>query len=227
VTADRQPAARRPAPDQPRGKQAAPARKRRPARAEQQRSIATRNKLIKATIDILIEKGYVGLTVAAAARRAGVSSGARVHHYRTKDDLVIAANAFVYNEAVLLGTVRSVDAGRSAAPLKDLIADLTSLYFGRFFRASLDVMAASRTNRNLARRLYPIVAHYHAGMRAAWTKALREAGYSPQDADLAYDVILGMVRGMGLTSTWRPDVEAHLKLIHHVEQMLHRALDKN
>lgn len=181
---------------------------------------------MKATIEILIEKGYAGLTVADVAERAGVSSGARVHHYRTKDDLVIAANAFAYNEAVSLGTVRSASAGRSKNPLKDLVADLTSLYFGRFFRASLDVMAASRTDRVLSRRLYPIVARYHASMRATWTKALREAGYSRPDAELAYDVILGMVRGMGLTSTWRPDIAAHMKLIRQVEQMLQSTISK-
>lgn len=203
-----------------------PAKTRRTPRAPQKRSVATRERLIKATIDISVERGYAGLTVADVAKRAGVSSGARVHHYRTKDDLVVAANQFAYDEAISLGTQRSVHAGTSPTPLKELAADLTSLYFGRFFKGSLDAVVAARTDPALARRLHPIIAHYHASMRDVWTKALRKAGYSAANAEKAYDIILGIVRGMGLTETWRPDDKAHRQLIRHVERMVEATVPK-
>ncbi len=71
----------------------------------------------------------------------------------------------------------------SKNPVRDLIEDLFSLYFGRFFLGSLDSVIAARTDRRLARHIHPIVAHYHAAMRAAWTKALAEAGYGRAAAD--------------------------------------------
>jgi AcrR family transcriptional regulator len=64
------------------------------------KSAETRGRLLQATIDLLVERGYPRLTVADIARRAGVSNGARVHHFPTKEDLVVAANEQLYGDAV-------------------------------------------------------------------------------------------------------------------------------
>src|SRR5690242_18826761 len=60
-------------------------------RTQEERSSATRERLLDATVDCLIEYGYAGTTVARIAERAGVTRGAQVHHYPTKADLVLAA----------------------------------------------------------------------------------------------------------------------------------------
>lgn len=186
-------------------------------RTQEERSAETRGRLLEATIDLLIERGYARLTTADIARRAGVSNGARVHHFRTKEDLVVAANRQAYDEAIALGTER---AKTSRNPVRDLIADLFSLYFGRFFLGSLDSVIAARTDRRLARHIHPVVAHYHAAMRAAWTKALCGAGYGRTRAEEIYDIILGQVRGMALTSAWRPDPRKNARLIARIEHIL-------
>ncbi|HEY7608767.1 MAG TPA: helix-turn-helix domain-containing protein [Alphaproteobacteria bacterium] len=190
-------------------------------RTQEERSAETRRRLLNATIDLLIERGYARLTTADIARRAGVSNGARVHHFPTKEALVVAANKQAYADAIELGTQR---ARASKNPVRDLIEDLFSLYFGRFFLGSLDSVIAARTDRRLARHLHPIVAHYHAAMRAAWTKALRDAGYGTAEADEIYDIILGQVRGMALTSAWRPDPAKNARLIARVERILEASI---
>jgi AcrR family transcriptional regulator len=186
-------------------------------RTQEERSATTRKRLLEATIDLLIERGYAQLTTADIAKRAGVSNGARVHHFPTKEELVVAANKQAYDDAVALGTQR---ARASERPIRDLTEDLFSLYFGRFFLGSLDSVIAARTDRRLARHIHPIVAHYHAAMRAAWTKALAGAGYGKAQAEEIYDVILGQVRGMALTSAWRPDPARNARLIARVERMI-------
>jgi AcrR family transcriptional regulator len=192
-------------------------------RTQEQRSEETRGRLIRATIDLLIERGYARLTVADIARRAGVSNGARVHHFRTKEELVVAANRHAYESAVAIGTLRANKPGRAKNSIRDCFDDLISLYFGEFFLGSLDSVVAARTDRQLAKHLHPVVVRYHAGVRATWTEALRRAGYAARDAEEIYDVILGAVRGMALTSVRMLDPKPDLRLVAHVERMIRRS----
>jgi AcrR family transcriptional regulator len=57
----------------------------------QDRSAATRKRLLDATVELLMEVGYNGLTTRQVALRAGVSSGAQQHHFPQKTTLVAAA----------------------------------------------------------------------------------------------------------------------------------------
>jgi AcrR family transcriptional regulator len=60
-------------------------------RSNAERSAATREKLLDATISCLVELGWAGTSTTEVVARAGVSRGAQVHHFPTKDDLVLAA----------------------------------------------------------------------------------------------------------------------------------------
>ena len=50
---------------------------------QQDRSRATRKRLLEAAIECLAELGWTGTTVAIVAERAGVSRGAAQHHFPT------------------------------------------------------------------------------------------------------------------------------------------------
>src|SRR3954470_11975957 len=60
-------------------------------RTNAERSAATQVRLLDATIECLVERGWHGTSTTEIVRRAGVSRGAQVHHYPTKEDLVLAA----------------------------------------------------------------------------------------------------------------------------------------
>jgi AcrR family transcriptional regulator len=192
-------------------------------RTQVERSQETKRKLLRATIDLLIERGYARLTVADIDRRAGMSNGARVHHFRTKEDLVVAANAELYANAVSLGTARAADARHSKHPFKDCFDDLTSLYFGRWFLGSLDATVAARTDKRLARRIHPIIIDYHDSIRHAWTRAFVETGLGAAESEEAYDVILHTVRGMSLASLRSRKPAVNAPLVARVVSMLERA----
>lgn len=189
-------------------------------RTQEERSAETRKRLLDATIDLLIERGYARLATADIAKRAGVSSGARVHHFRTKEDLVVAANKELYANAVSLGTARSKSAGHSKHPIKDCFDDLISLYFGRWFLGSLDATVAARTDRGLAKKLHPIIVDYHDDIRRVWTAAFVEAGFDPAEAADTYEVVLYTVRGMALSSVRQPKPKVNAALVARVTAML-------
>lgn len=61
-----------------------------PLRWQQQKSARTREKLLEAAIDCLLEGGYAGLTTAQVAEKTGLSRGAMHHYFATRFDLVAA-----------------------------------------------------------------------------------------------------------------------------------------
>src|SRR5512132_1726013 len=58
---------------------------------QQERSRATQQRLLEATVECLVEHGWSGATTTVIAERAGVSRGAQLHHYPTRAALVLAA----------------------------------------------------------------------------------------------------------------------------------------
>src|SRR5947209_4358819 len=125
-------------------------------RTQEERSAATRGKLLDATIDCLIELGYAGTTTTLIAERAGVSRGAQLHHFPTKAELVAAAVAHL---ASRLGE----DLQQRAAnlpPNGDRVTAAIDLLWERFstplFPAWLELWVAARTDPDLAACLHPV-----------------------------------------------------------------------
>ena len=58
---------------------------------QEERTSATRARLIEATLDILLSKGYAAATTVDIAARAGLTRGALAHHFESKDKLVVEA----------------------------------------------------------------------------------------------------------------------------------------
>ena len=55
------------------------------------RTRAMRARLLEATVELLVERGFAGTSTTLVSDRAGVSRGAQLHHFPTKNDLVVAA----------------------------------------------------------------------------------------------------------------------------------------
>ena len=58
---------------------------------QEERTRAMRQRLLEATVDCLVEHGWSGTSTTLVSQRAGVSRGAQLHHFPTKNDLVLAA----------------------------------------------------------------------------------------------------------------------------------------
>ncbi len=67
-------------------------------RTQAERTAETRSKLIDATIECLIERGYVGTTTLAVCKQAGVSHGSLLHHFGRREVLLGAALVAVYGQ---------------------------------------------------------------------------------------------------------------------------------
>jgi AcrR family transcriptional regulator len=122
-------------------------------RSNVQRSAEMQTRLLNATIDCLIKYGYAALTTTMVADRAVVSRGAFLHHFRTKEDLVLAAvqQLFDVRNAQFRAAFERIpaDADRPAAAL-DILWDIVG---GDTFYAWVELAVAGRTDERLGRRV--------------------------------------------------------------------------
>lgn len=162
-----------------------------------ERSSATREKVIAATIACLVERGYHGVTIAAVAERAGVSRGAVSHQYPDKTRLVVETveeigrrrtdEVLALLEATPAGS-RRIEAGLDA---------LWAKFRDPIYAAALEVYVAARTDPALHPRVLQLEYDLDEAIRAvirAMTGPVRAAAR----LEVRADVVLNTMRGLAL-----------------------------
>ena len=153
-------------------------------RTQEERSATTRAKLLEATIECLVTYGYAGTTVARVAEQAQVTRGAQVHHFPTKELLVISAVRH-------LNELRSQEIADMVAPLEGspelvdgVLDQLWEAHRGPVFVATAEMWIAARTNAQLAEHVTEVedtVTVAFQGSRTTRTE-FRDAVFTSMDA---------------------------------------------
>lgn len=114
-----------------------------------ERTAMTTEKLLEATVGSLVERGYRGTSTPEICRRAGVSRGAQLHHYPTKESLVGAAVEHLLTQRVSELQSRLGGAPAGVLDLDDAAGFLWKVYTGDTFYAWLELVVAARTDEDL------------------------------------------------------------------------------
>jgi AcrR family transcriptional regulator len=114
-----------------------------------ERTALTTERLLDATIKTLVERGYKGTSTVEVCKRAGVSRGAQLHHYPTKQALVSAAVDHLLSQRVTDLTDRLARAPQGLLDLEDAASFLWKVYTGESFYAWLELVVAARTDEEL------------------------------------------------------------------------------
>jgi AcrR family transcriptional regulator len=119
-------------------------------RTQAERSATTREALLDAAVDCLVERGFSATTTAEVTHRAGLSLGALVHHFPTKADLLTAAVGHVMQrrQAEFRKAMTDVDPGSDL--LDAAIELLWEAFNGQTFQAWVELWVAARTDPELA-----------------------------------------------------------------------------
>src|ERR1700710_2433366 len=76
-------------------------------RTQAERSEETRTRILKAAASLIRKRGYARFRTAEVAKEAGLSRGAQLHHFPTKDSLVVATLEYVFEQAQVLSRRRA------------------------------------------------------------------------------------------------------------------------
>jgi AcrR family transcriptional regulator len=123
-------------------------------RTQAERTAATRERLLLATFESLVEVGYARTSTPEVLRRSGVSRGALLHHFPTKSDLVTAAVDYVFERQLreyreTFGQLEDTVEDRAAEAIELLWTKLS----GDTFYAWLELIVAARTDPVLEERV--------------------------------------------------------------------------
>ncbi|MES2263669.1 MAG: TetR/AcrR family transcriptional regulator [Pseudomonadota bacterium] len=174
-------------------------------RSQVERSREARDRLLAAAIDVLIRKGYNGLTTKEVAGCAQMSNGALMHHFSSKEELVVAATSAVYQAAIARGQQVANTEAAARRPIEGFITDCLSIYFDWPFIAALEVIVVARTDMALMTRILPVMEAYRDTVNGIWLKVFERAGMTAAQANSVLNLTLNLVRGMAVNSLWRKD----------------------
>lgn len=173
-----------------------------PRRTQQQRREETRQRLLDATIDCLVEHGFAGTTTQRVQERAGVSRGALLHHFASKADLLAAATHHVAE--LRLAHIRAETEGGAQSREKGL-ALLRTAMSGPYFLAGLELWLAARTDADLRAALLPAERDVGAAQRAVMADIFGAETAAREDFPLLCESLLVLHRGLAFTGVLRED----------------------
>lgn len=171
-------------------------------RTQEERSSETKRRLLDAAFEVLKERGYAGFTTSEVAKRAGVSRGAQVHHFPSKNDLVSAAVEHVFNMALAYGLQMAQDARCSDDPITALLSDATTFYFSDYFYVAVDMMLAAEKDPVFKEQTARVVANYRQPVEAEWCKVMIEQGFPAKKASDILWLTVSILRGAGVRRLW-------------------------
>lgn len=181
-----------------------------PRRSQSERSAAMQRRLILATIKLLKRKGYAGLRTAAIADEAGVSRGGLLHHFASKDELILASAEFIMRRARAhsIRRLRRVQTGQD--PFDAIIADARDFFFSDEFGVALDLVLMGGKNPGFRRHIFRYAEENRLPVERAWQELLVQRGLPAADAQCLLDLSLNMVRGLSIRALWQRD-EAYVE----------------
>jgi AcrR family transcriptional regulator len=172
---------------------------------QQDRSRATRARLLEAAIASLAEWGYQASTVAVVAERAGVSRGAAQHHFPTRDDLFTAALEHVSkvraDELVRERALLPGGANPDTAAIVDLVF---ALFTGQLFRAALALWVAAAAEPSLRDQIVPLEARIGRDIHKLVVEMLAVDETRPGVRETV-QATLDLARGLGLANLLTDD----------------------
>jgi AcrR family transcriptional regulator len=172
-------------------------------RSQSERSATTRQALLDATVACLVEDGYAKTTTSRVAQRAGVSRGAHLHHFQTRQALVAAAMEHLAERRGehLLAAAETLPEGRER-----VIAGLDLLWSGYaspLYQAALDLWTHARTDPELRRRLVPVERRLDRETAIVSRKLFAELAERP-GFDHLLEMATATMRGLALLETLHP-----------------------
>jgi AcrR family transcriptional regulator len=191
---------------------------------QEERTRAMRARLLEATVELLVERGFAGTSTTLVSERAGVSRGAQLHHFPTKNALVLAAVEHVaeVRRSELVSIAEALPAGK--ARTREVVRKLGDHFAGPVFTAALELWVAARTDETLLAAVAPL--EQRVGREThRLTVELLGADETRRGVRELVQATLDLVRGLGLAGTISDDARRRTRILDQWARTLDDALE--
>lgn len=179
---------------------------------QQERSRATRQRLLEASVDCLADLGWTRATVAVVAERAGVSRGAAQHHFPTREALFTAALEYMAGERIAEVRRRGAALPTGARHTEAVVEMLVDVYVGPLFRAAVQVWVQAAADEALRTLVVPLEARMARETHAIAVDLLGADESRPGVREVVQG-LLDMARGLGLADLLTDDSTRRSRIV--------------
>jgi AcrR family transcriptional regulator len=179
---------------------------------QEERTRAMRQRLLDATVECLVERGWSGTSTTLVSERAGVSRGAQLHHFPSKSALVLAAVehlADVRGEELRQAASRLPSGDRRTRAVLGVLADH---FTSPVFTAALELWVAARTDPELHDAVGPLEQRIGRETHRYAVELLGVDESQPGVRELV-QATLDLVRGLGLATTITDDTPRRARIL--------------
>jgi len=173
-------------------------------KTQEQRRRETREAVLNAAAEVLIEAGYAKFSAARVAAQAGVSRGALERYFPTRNDLLVAVTEHVMERAMSDARLLAARGPKQGDPINRFLLDSEHFFFSPIYRGMMELAIAAKSDDDLAERYDPIVQRARLALNTTWREALADAGFPRRNAELFVELTHYFLRGLFLVSTWLP-----------------------
>lgn len=190
---------------------------------QEERTRAMRARLLDATVELLVERGFAGTTTTLVSQRAGVSRGAQLHHFPAKNDLVVAAVEHIAE--VRAAALREAAAMLPSGPrrTRQVLGMLADHATEPAFTAALELWVAARTDPDLLAAVAPLEVRIGRELHRVTAELLGADETRPGVRELLQGT-LDLVRGLWLAATLSDDTRRRERILDHWADVLDREL---
>ncbi|MGA8048490.1 MAG: TetR/AcrR family transcriptional regulator [Dermatophilaceae bacterium] len=190
---------------------------------KQHRSRATRQRLLEAAVTCLATKGWEASTVAVIAAEAGISRGAVQHHFRTREDLVLASLRFIFDERKVAVEATQMPRGTGRERVHAVVTLMVDVYGGDLFRAALQVWTVAAADAQLRDAVLPMERTFAREVHEMAVRLLDVDDSDPHSRALI-QATLDLARGLALANLLTDDTRRRRHVVATWADQLSEAL---
>jgi AcrR family transcriptional regulator len=191
-------------------------------RTQEERSAATRARLLDATLECLAELGYARTTTTEIAERGGVSRGAQLHHFPTKAELVTEAVEHLFERRDQEFREAFAHLPADAEPSRAAVDLLWSMVAGPTFHAWLELVVAARTDEQLRPRVTALTARFTDNVSRTFAELFPRPVAAPPFWELMPVLTFAFLQGLALDAMvlpGRPEIDQALEIWRQLAQL--------
>ena len=174
-------------------------------RARSEQKEATREQILVAATKLLARQGYAALRVAAVAKEAGVSLGGQLHHFPSKESLVIAVLERLSARALDLAA-RDAAHDTPGEDILQVIAESAHRFYATpEFLIYLDIFLSVRRHTLVGDTAITLLTSQRAATEALWLPHLTARGIGAEQTILIIRALWGLARGLAISSVREVD----------------------
>jgi len=195
----------------PAKKAAAPRRR----RTQEERRTLTQDRLIKAVIGVIRQKGYAGLRARDVTAASGVTWGAAQHLFGDKNDLLLQVATRVSDELLLRLDAAAQASGRSVRErVAGVIELIWELYSSPDYFAMVEIVRGTRGDTRFHEKLVKTLSRLSGRIEQLWLTLFADAAISAERSLYCCNIVVLTLSGLASRKIYlrlSPQTDAILK----------------